>query len=182
MADRNPYLVNVRDILNRPGEQREREITIAAPEKLGEGLAWVPEGRELFIRLRLESVHEGILATGTVDTVADAQSARTLTDFEMPLEVEFQELFAYPSEVPSDLVVQGDHVDLEQVVRDAVVLALPFQPEIAGEPETIELAEGISLVLADEEREAPLDERWAALAPLIEGADRETEDVPREER
>ena len=170
------YVVNVRDILNRPGEQREKDFTIPAPEHFGEGLAVVPQGRDVHVSVRLESVHEGILASGFVETVADAQSARTLTEFQLPIEVEFQELFTYPSEVPSDYLVQGDHVDLEQVVRDAVVLALPFQPEIAGETEDIELAEGISLVLADDEREAPLDERWAALAKL-----RETTDVPREE-
>ncbi|MCU1438119.1 MAG: hypothetical protein JWP66_1206 [Naasia sp.] len=182
MTERNPYRVNVRDLVNRPGEMRERELIVRNPEKLGEGLAWVAEGRELLIELRVESVHEGMLVTGHVETVADAQSARTLTDFALPLDVEFQELFAYPSEVPSEYQVDGDHVDLEQLVRDAVVLALPFQPEIAGEPENIELPEGISLVLADEERDAPLDERWAALAPLIEGADRDNTDVPREER
>jgi uncharacterized protein len=176
------YLVNVRDLINRPGEQREREFTVTSPEKLGEGLAWVPEGRELHIDLRLESVHEGILATGTVETVADAQSARTLTEFQLPLEVEFQELFAYPSEVPSDYEVQGDHVDLEQVVRDAVVLSLPFQPVIAGETDQVELAEGINLVLADEEREAPVDDRWSALAQLRESLDRENPDEPKEER
>jgi uncharacterized protein len=176
------YLVNIRDILNRPGELREREFSVATPERLGAGLAWVPQGRDVHIRVRLESVHEGILASGDIDTVADAQDARTLDDFDLPVEVEFQELFAYPSEVPSDYEVQGDHVDLEQVVRDAVVLALPFQPVKPGETDRVELPEGIALVLADDEREAPLDERWAALAPLHEGADRDNPDVPREER
>ena len=177
MADKNPYLINVRDLLHQPGEQRERELKFANPEKLGEGLAWVPVGREIVIDLRFEVIHEGVLVSGEVSTVADAQSARTLTDFELPLEVDFQELFAYPSEDPFDYEVQGDHVDLEQVVRDAVVLALPFQPEMPGEPEEIELADGITLVLADDEVEAPLDERWAALGQL-----REQTDVPREEK
>jgi uncharacterized protein len=176
------YLVNIRDIVNRPGEQREREFSVATPERLGAGLAWVPEGRDVHIEVRLESVHEGILASGSVDTVADAQDARTLDEFDLPVQVEFQELFAYPSEVPSDYEVQGDHVDLEQVVRDAVVLALPFQPVKPGETAQVELPEGIALVLADDEREAPLDERWAALAPLREGTDRDDQDVPREER
>ena len=181
MTGKNPYLVNVRDIVNRPGEQRERALRFPSPERMGAGLAWVPEGREIVIDLRVESVHEGILATGTVDTVADAQSARTLDEFELPVEVEFQELFAYPSEVPSDYTVQGDHVDLEQVVRDAVVLSLPFQPMSPQEVDDIDLPDGITLVLADKEREAPIDQRWAALARLRSTADGEDQDVPREE-
>ena len=177
------YLVNVRDLINRPGEQRERELTIHAPEKLGEGLAWVPEGREVHVELRLESVHEGILATGTVDTVAEAQSARTLAEFELPVEVEFQELFAYPSEVPSDYEVQGDHVDLEQVVRDAVVLALPFQPVKPGE----------TVFLIGPERDHSIFDGLPVTLGALEAADycvctglyedeRETPDEPREER
>ncbi len=174
---KNPYLVNIRDLHNKPGELRERVLTFPVPEKLGEGLAWVPEGREMEIDLRLEAVHEGILVTAEVNVTADAQSARTLTDFELPIEVDFQELFAYPSEVPSDYEIDGDTIDLEQVVRDSVVLALPFQPEFAGEADEVELPEGITMVLADDEREAPLDERWAALAKL-----RDQTDVREEER
>jgi uncharacterized protein len=189
VTDKNPYLIHVRDLVNRPGEMREREAVFANPEKLGEGLAWVAEGREIEIEYRLESVHEGILVTGEVFTVADAQSARTLREFELPLEVDFQELFAYPSEVASDYEVQGDTVDLEPMVRDAVVLALPFQPEFPGESDDIELPEGITLVVADDSAEAPLNERWAALAGLREepGAREDPEapedtDVPTEER
>jgi uncharacterized protein len=73
-------------------------------------------------------------------------------------------------------------VDLEQVVRDAVVLFLPFQPVIAGEADKVELAEGINLVLADEDSEAPVDDRWSALAQLRESLDRENPDEPKEER
>jgi uncharacterized protein len=178
---KNPYLVNVRDLVHHAGELRERHLNFESPEKLGEGLAWVPAGREIDIELRLESVHEGILITAELTTVADAQSARTLKDFQLPLEVDIQELFAYPSGEPFDYEVQGDHVDLEQVVRDAVVLSLPFQPEDPDGDSDIELAEGITLVLADDEHEAPLDQRWASLAAFREGGPEQT-DVSKEER
>ena len=178
MAAKNPYDLNVRDLVRRPGEMRERTLTINVPEHLGEGLAVVPEGREIEIRYRLESIHEGILASAEVDTVADAQCSRCLRDIKVPVQVEFQELFAYPSDEPFDYEVHGDHVDLEPVVRDAVVLSLPFQPECAeGCPSEVELGPGITLVLSDDESdEAPLHERWAALAKF-----RESTDVTREE-
>jgi uncharacterized metal-binding protein YceD (DUF177 family) len=44
------------------------------------------------------------------------------------VEVEFQELFGYPGTEAIDFEVQDDHVDLETLVRDAIVLSLPFQP------------------------------------------------------
>lgn len=177
MSRKNPYELNVRDLLRQPGELRERTIQVTAPEHLGEGLAAVQQDEVLDIAVRLESLHEGILATGTVSATADGQCARCLTALRIPLRVEFQELFAYPSNEPFEYEVHGDSVDLEPVIRDAVVLSLPFQPECPDGCAEIELAPGITLVLAEESRAAAVDERWAALAQLRHDSDR-----PREER
>jgi len=168
VSAKNPYLLNVRDLVRNPGEMKERDLEVFSPEKLGEGLAWVAEGQAIDLHLKFESLHEGILISGEVDTVADAQCSRCLRDLELPVQVEFQELFAYPSDEPFDYQVHGDHVDLEAVVRDAVVLSLPFQPECAGGCEELELGPGITLVLADEEQPPVLDARWAGLAGFRE--------------
>lgn len=164
-----PYTVPVRDLMHRPGEQRARELTIDVPERMGEGLAFVAAGAELDIALRLESVHEGILVSGTANTIADAECGRCLTALALDVEVEFQELFAYSLQDGIDYEIQDDHVDLEPVVRDAVVLSLPFQPVCANGCASIELGSGISLVLADESPEALVDPRWSALAALASG-------------
>jgi uncharacterized protein len=158
-------MVNVRDIVNRPGEMREFDLTIVAPEHLGEGMLQVREGRELFVHVRVESVHEGILASGDVETIAEGHTARTLTEMQQTVEVEFQELFAYSLDEAFDYQVLDDHVDLEPVIRDAVVLSLPFQPELPNEQLDFELGSGINLVLSDSEETTPeVDARWAALA------------------
>ena len=162
---KTPYTVNVRDLVNRPGEMREHEFSIRVPEHLGEGLLQVREGRDLDVELRLESVHEGILVSAQVRTVADGHSARTLREMQQRIEVEFQELFAYSLDEAFDYQVLDDHVDLEPVIRDAVVLSLPFQPELPDDELDFELADGIQLVVADPENAQPrVDSRWAALA------------------
>ena len=166
---KTPYLVNVRDLVHRPGEQRVRDLTISVPERLGEGMARVEAGAELDLALRLESVHEGILATGTVATIADAECGRCLRELTLDVEVEFQELFAYSLQDGLDYEIQDDHVDLEPVIRDAVILSLPFQPVCPEGCDPAELGEGISLVLSDETPEPRLDPRWAALASLADG-------------
>ena len=161
----NPYEENVRDILHRPGEMREREIDITVPDAFGEALARVLEGEKLNLALRLESVHEGILVSGTVRTTMHAECGRCLKEFDAPLEVVFQELFAYTPTEADEYGVHGDHVDLEPPLRDAVVLALPFQPvcrpDCPGlEPETGELRDATAEVAP----EVAIDSRWAALA------------------
>jgi uncharacterized protein len=163
----SPFRVNVRDLINRPGEMRELRLDLAAPDTMGEGLVAVREGSEIAIDLRLESVHEGVLASAEVDAVAEGECGRCLTDIALPLEVEFQELFAYHSGEAFEYEVQDDHVDLESLIRDAVVLALPFQPvcrpDCPGlDPETgLRLADHPELV-SPEQR----DPRWAALTGL----------------
>ncbi|GAA2578626.1 DUF177 domain-containing protein [Microbacterium binotii] len=158
----------MRDIVNRPGEMREVSFDVPAPEKWGEGLVSVAQGEEVHVEARLESVHEGILVTGDVEAEYTGVCGRCLIDIAAPVEVEFQELFAYPGSEASDFEVQDDHVDLENLVRDGVVLSLPFQPvcrpDCPGlDPETGER-------LADHPAQAPreaLDPRWAALADLV---------------
>ena len=166
MNDRNPYVQHVRDLVRHPGEMRERHLDITVPEHFGEGLVAVQEGARLRIDLKLESLHEGILASGTVVGTADGECARCLAPVSLPIEVEFAELFGYPADEPFDHQLDGDLLDLEPVVRDAVVLALPFQPECVDGCEDLELAPGIRLVTADAEQEKAADPRWAALQAL----------------
>lgn len=158
---KSPYVVNVRDLVHHPGELRDRRIDLDAPEHLGEGMVAVREHQHLAIDLRLESLHEGILASGDIVTEAHGECARCLRAIAVPVEVEFAELFAYPADDPFDYELHGDQLDLEPVVRDAVVLSLPFQPECAGGCDEVELQPGITLVT--DGTPAASDARWAAL-------------------
>lgn len=159
-----PYTVPAHAVIHRPGDQLERVLDFPAPEQLGDGVAVVREGTPIHIDVRLEGLHEGVLVTAEVETMADAECVRCLDPVQLPVQVEVQELFAYSVDEAFDFVVQDDHVNLEPVVRDAVVLSLPFQPvcrpDCPGlDPETGEK-------LADDPDRKPrevLDPRWAAL-------------------
>lgn len=160
-----PFAFPVRDILHRSGEMREFDIEVSAPEKWGEGLVAIAEGEPIDLDVRLEAVHEGILVTAEAATRYTGVCGRCLTDVAEPLQVEIQELFGYSGDEATDFDVQDDHVDLESLVRDSIVLSLPFQPvcqpDCPGlDPVTGEkLAEGAV-------PESPIDERWAALKAL----------------
>ena len=175
MNARSPYVQNVRDLVRHPGEMRERHLDITVPEHLGEGLVAVQEGSRLDVDLKLESLHEGVLASGTVRGTADGECARCLAPVSLPVQVEFAELFGYPADEPFDHQLDGDLLDLEPVVRDAVVLALPFQPECVDGCEDLDLGPGISLITADAEREKPVDARWAALQGFAQDQDKTEE-------
>jgi len=165
MSETRVYEEHVRDLVNRPGEMRERSRRFSVPEKMGEALAQIPAGEELTLDVRLESVHEGILVSAEVSTTMHAECGRCLKEFATPFQIEFQELFAYTPTEADEYGVHGDHVDLEPPLRDAVVLALPFQPvcrpDCPGlDPESGELrdAEVGGSPATD------IDPRWVALA------------------
>ncbi|ALJ20118.1 YceD family protein [Microbacterium sp. No. 7] len=157
-----PFVFSAHDIVRRPGEMRELERTVPAPERWGEGLVSVDKETPVDLRVRLESVHEGILVTAEVDTEYAGVCGRCLTDIVRPVEVEFQELFGYPGDEATDLQVQDDHVDLETLVRDAIVLSLPFQPVCQPDCPGLDPVTGEKLT-EPPAPDATIDPRWAAL-------------------
>ena len=166
-SPKNPYTVSVVDILHRPGEMREKSLSVTVDEEMGNAVIGVRKGTQLDLDVRLESLHDGILVSGDVQTEADGECVRCLIDVRIPVEVEFQELFAYSFDEAFDYTVQDDHVDLEPLVRDAVVLSLPFQP--VCQEDCLGLCPECGVRLLDNpghEHEAPVDPRWAALAGL----------------
>lgn len=170
-----PFVLPVRDLVHRTGEMREHSLEVPAPSKWGEGLVAVDEGEQLAVEVRLESVHEGILVSGEVDTEYTGVCSRCLTDIAEGLQVEFQELFAYPGDEETDFEVQDDHVDLETLVREAVVLALPFQPVCQPDCPGLDPVTGERLTeSAGSEQREPLDPRWAALQDFTTSHDDET--------
>jgi uncharacterized protein len=135
---RQPLVVDTRELGRRPGSMREVHFPAPAPEGLGVALIGVPPGAELDLDLRLESVMEGVLVSGVATMPLTGECGRCLEPVSDTLTVDLQELFAYPESGPSqgagndddeDLArMEGDLLDLEPVLRDAVVLALPLTP------------------------------------------------------
>lgn len=162
-----PYTVAVYDLMHRPGEMREKDLDVVVPEGFGNAVIGIKTGSTVHIEARLESLHDGILVSGRVRAPADGECVRCLIDVHQVVRVEFQELFAYSFDEAFDYTVHDDHVDLEPVVRDAVVLSLPFQP--ICQEDCLGLCPECGVRLLDNpghEHEAPVDPRWAALAGL----------------
>ncbi len=129
---RGALVFDTRALGRQPGAAREETRTIPAPDPLSVELAGVPAGSELTVTTRLEAVHEGVLVTGTATGPVTGECARCLEPLTSSVEASFQELYHYepsPEEDDEDeLLLDGDLLDLEPVLRDAVVLALPLSP------------------------------------------------------
>jgi uncharacterized protein len=114
---------------------RSETRTAPAPASLGVELVNVPEGAELELDVRLEGVAEGVLVTATVRAPLVGECARCLDVFASATEVRFTELFVYEAsgDDADGYLLDGDLLDLESALRDALVLELPLAPLCADD-------------------------------------------------
>lgn len=169
MTASNPYLIPVHDLMHKAGTMRRVNLKIEVPEALDNSVVAVEKGAEIVIDGRLESVHEGILVSANVSGEAKSECSRCLDPLKLEVDVEFQELFAYSLTDEDDLVITDETIDLEQVVRDAVVLSLPFNPLCSNDCLGLCVDCGVKLSENPQhEHEAPVDPRWNALKNLME--------------
>lgn len=120
--------LDVRDLLGSPGASRR--VLVAEPVAGMElPLARVPADRAIEARLLLENVVEGLLVSGPVRGVMVIDCARCLRALEWPFRLEVRELFTPRAiEGLDDYPLADGEVDLEPMIRDAVVLAMPYSP------------------------------------------------------
>jgi uncharacterized protein len=184
---RSPLVLDTRKLDRRPGTMLELSRTVELPEDLGTDVISMPQGDPVELDLRLESVVEGVLVTGSATATATGACVRCLDPVAVPVDVRFQELFAYADraahhrEVGADddetdeHTLEGDLFDLEPVLRDTVVPTLPFKP--VCRPDCPGLCSECGARLADDpdHHHDVFDPRWSALRAM-------TQDDPQEKR
>ena len=162
-----PLVLGVVDLRRQPGTRRriERAVELAG---LGISTAVVPEGSPVEADLELEAVSNGIVATGMVRAPWVGECRRCLRPVEGISEAKVQEIFEQDPTEGETYPLGNEVVDLEPMVRDAVLLALPLAP-LCGEdckgPAPEEFPTGPAGAL-DDDSEPAADPRWAALAEL----------------
>jgi len=178
---RSPLVLDTLELGRRPGSTRTAQRTVAAPADLGTDVIGIPEGSDLELDLRLEAVMEGVLVTGSVRGRAVGECVRCLGEVVDDVDVSLTELYVYPERATAAAEagddeedvreLEGDLVDLEPALRDAVVTALPFRP--LCRPDCPGLCSECGAPLADDPDHSheTLDPRWSALSGLVSPVD-----------
>jgi uncharacterized protein len=171
----SPLALNVARLGRRPGAVFTVHDTVPSPSRIGLELISIERGSPLDLDLRVESVSEGVLVTGTLAAPTTGECARCLTTFSGRVEVALTELFAYPASLTEATTeedevgrVIDDIVDLEQPIIDAVGLELPFSP--VCRPDCPGLCPDCGVALATAEpghHHDQIDPRWAKLAGML---------------
>lgn len=169
----SPLVLDTKVLGRRAGAMSTVDRAFGAPGGWAVSTCAVEPGSEVDLRVRLEGVVEGVLVTGTVTVRTAAECSRCLDPVRDVMRVGIQQLFEYadlaqalPSEATDEEplpTLDGDLLDLEPTVRDAVVLDLPAVPLCS------EGCPGLCAVcgarLADDpgHHHDDQDDRWAAL-------------------
>jgi uncharacterized protein len=182
------FKLNTYELPRRAGEMKEYELDIVVKENFGVELISVPAGEVIEIDARLESVTEGVLLSADVYAVAQGECIRCLDPVEIVIERKIQELYNYEPtnergkkkrksstedltsedlDVADVLMMDGDILDLETPVRDAIVLSLPSNPLCSQDclglcPE----CGGKWADLPQDHAHEVIDARWASLGGL----------------
>ena len=180
----NPFILNTHDLPRRAGEMREYQLDIPAHVRIGVPLIAVPEGDLVELDVRLESVTEGVLASADIYAIAHGECIRCLDPVEVVIDRKIQELYRYEPtnekgrkkrrddedvdlEGEEELQMEGDLMDLEIPVIDAIILTLPVNPLCSEEclglcPDCGEKWENLPEGHAHE----VIDARWSGLDGL----------------
>lgn len=172
---RSPLVLDIRELDRRAGSEKRVARTVPAPAGLGIPAIGVPEGAPLRLDLTVDSVVEGFWVSGTASATASGECVRCLDPLEQDLVTEVQALYVYAesrsthgidedSDDEEVFLLDGDLLDLEQAVRDAVVLDLPLLPHCREDCPGL-LSDG-SKATGGESAAVAVDPRWADLAAL----------------
>jgi uncharacterized protein len=132
-------------------------------------MAGIPEGAEVELHVRLESVTEGVLVNFHATAPLTGECARCLEPVARGIDVSSQELFSYSQGTgeggTAGYSLDGDLLDLEPVLRDALVLALPLAPRCRDDCPglCVECGARLAQVGPGHRHDDTTDPRWAQL-------------------
>ncbi len=173
-----PWVLSVTDLIDAPGASEHIEVTWPAPAELSIPLLGIEQNSAMQVDIRLDSVHEGVLVSGAVEGTLTGQCSRCLDPITETITIDIQELFQFEF----DPMLEGDEqhlvehglVNVEPIMRDALVTSLPFQPRCSPDCEGLCDQCGVRLDEAGPDHyHEQLDPRWAALANFVSGNENE---------
>lgn len=156
----------VHDVARRPGALRRlhHDVMVSGMAAGGVGVA---DGDPVEVDVRLEGVAKGLVVEGFLSGRWTAECSRCLTEVVGPFAVEVQELFEDEAVEGDTYRLQGDEIDIEPLVRDAVLLSLPNAPlctdDCAGLCAVCGTDRNLGRCACSTDTSDP---RWAALAGL----------------
>ena len=161
-----PLRIPVAELIGRPGAVRRVSGAFELPglvlERTGTGI-----DPAVVVGLEIVTIVAGLSVTGSVRARWHGDCRRCLLVMGEVIDVPVSEVFEDDATEAETWPIAAEHVDLEPVIREALLLALPLsplcRPECAGPDPDRFPTDGAR---EDETASSARDPRWAALEDL----------------
>ena len=164
----NPLLVNVAELLRRPGNEKHVEAVLTA-EELALSDPRVAPDADVAVSARLESMADGIVVTARLSVPWHDTCRRCLTDLDEAVDTTVHELYQVLVTTEDAFPIIGEQIDLTLMVRESILLELPLAPLCRAD------CAGICPTCGENRNDNPCsceavvsDDRWSALDVLRE--------------
>ncbi len=184
----SPWALSVASLTASAGRSRDVDARFPAPSGIGDEVIGVREGDEVHVTGRIDSVVDGLVLTAHIDAPVHAECTRCLTPLDHAWGVDVTAFFPYDSAAFADEADDGHEVqivageeedgdvyplsddrtiaDLEALLRDTLVEALPLQPLCRPDCRGLCPQCGTNLNEHPDHRHEVTDIRFAALEEL----------------
>lgn len=182
------WAVNVAQIASRPGQSQTINTVFPAPSGIGDTIIGIKEGVDVSVTGSFDSIVDGLILTARIDAPVQAECTRCLKPIERDWGVNVTAFFPYESHDDGhkhgkneevDIIAgedesediyplssDGAFADLEALIRDTLVEALPLQPLCREDCLGLCPQCGIDLNEHPDHHHESTDLRFAALAGL----------------
>ena len=163
----NALRVNAAEVLRRPGTEKRFDLRVPLADLEIIGDERFPEGADVEVHLRLESLSDAIVVDGRLLVPWHGTCRRCLVETGGILECEVRELYQRTLTDPEAFELEGDQLDLQPVVREILLLDTPStplcRPDCAGLCPTCGTNRNEDPCACEA---PPTDQRWDGLAGL----------------
>ena len=164
----NPLLVNVAELLRRPGSEKQVDAVVTA-EELALSEPRIAPDADVAVSARLASMTDGIVVTARLSVPWNDTCRRCLAPLDETIDTTVHELYQVLVTAEDAFPIIGEQIDLTQMVRESIILELPLAPLCRAD------CAGICPVCGVNRNDQPCscevtitDERWSALDALRE--------------
>lgn len=170
---------NLADLKRRtPDDTSIRVDTTVVARDMEITTSRIPDGEPIVVDVSLTADHRGVTARGTIHSAWEGECRRCLelvrTDIAVDLHVTFLSEADFETHEPGPdeidaYAIDGEMVDLGEVVREELMLSLPLSPLCSDGCEGVEseyFSSRDSDPAVDDSDEPPIDPRWAVLSEL----------------
>jgi uncharacterized protein len=160
-----PLIVNVVELLRRPGNTKDVVVSVAAADLAFDDARMTDE--TVSVNVHLEALSNGVSVHGNATATWVGECRRCLAPLREQMQIDVDELYQVVADSPDAYSIENDQINLLPMVRENLLVAIPLGPLCRADCPGFCPHCGTDLKVGSCGCAAPVaDDRWAALEAL----------------